>query len=354
MSLYKRGSTWWVRVTTPNGEQIRRSARTSQRKEAQEYHDRLRVELWRVHQLGDTPRRTWQEAVERWLTETQHKASHMDDVRHLRWAHTHLYGRYLDEITRDVIDQVTAARLRDGVTNATVNRLLQVLRAILNRAARDWEWLVKAPAVRLLREPKRRVRWLTHDEAARLLSELPPHLAEMARFSLATGLREANVTGLSWTQVDLERRVAWIHADQSKNQKPLPVPLNADAVLVLRRQVGQHPTWVFTFQGHPVRKANNHAWRKALVRAGITDFRWHDLRHTWASWHIQQGTPLHVLQELGGWSDIRMVQRYAHLSADHLAVYADRLSQLRVISTNPAQSGDDGNEKRLEERLLTV
>ena len=161
----------------------------------------------------------------------------------------------------------------------------------------------------------------------------------MARFSLATGLREANVTGLSWTQVDLERRVAWIHADQSKNQKPLPVPLNADAVLVLRRQVGQHPTWVFTFQGHPVGKANNHAWRKALVRAGITDFRWHDLRHTWASWHIQQGTPLHVLQELGGWSDIRMVQRYAHLSADHLAVYADRLSQLRVISTNPAQSG---------------
>ena len=90
------------------------------------------------------------------------------------------------------------------------------------------------------------------------------------------------------------------------------------------------------------------------MRAGITDFRWHDLRHTWASWHIQQGTPLHVLQELGGWSDIRMVQRYAHLSADHLAVYADRLSQLRVISTNPAQSGDDGNEKRLEERLLTV
>jgi integrase len=233
-----------------------------------------------------------------------------------------------------VIDQVTATRLRDGVTNATVNRLLQVLRAILNRAARDWEWLVKAPAVRLLREPKRRVRWLTHDEAASLLSELPPHLAEMARFSLATGLREANVTGLSWAQVDLERRVAWIHADQSKNQKPLPVPLNADAVLVLRRQVGQHPTWVFTFQGQPVRKANNHAWRKALVRAGITDFRWHDLRRTWASWHIQQGTPLHVLQELGGWSDIRMVQRYAHLSNSSHTHCSDRVPASIIACTS--------------------
>lgn len=76
-----------------------------------------------------------------------------------------------------------------------------------------------------------------------------------------------------------------------------------------------------------------------MVKAGIEDFRWRDLHHRWASWHVQQGTPLHVLQELGGWSDIRMVQRYAHLSADHL--YADRLSQPHVVSTNPAQSGMD-------------
>jgi len=107
--------------------------------------------------------------------------------------------------------------------------------------------------------------------------------------------------------------------------------------------VGKHRTWVFTFQGDRVGKANNHAWRKALVRAGISNFRWHDLRHTWASWRIQQGTPLYVLQELGGWSDIRMVQRYAHLSADHLTVYADRLSQLRLVSTNPAQRVEVGN-----------
>ncbi|MCP4042018.1 MAG: tyrosine-type recombinase/integrase, partial [Gammaproteobacteria bacterium] len=74
----------------------------------------------------------------------------------------------------------------------------------------------------------------------------------------------------------------------------IPVPLNADAVLVLRRQVGKNCTRVFTYKGRPVTRANNHAWRKALVRAGIKNFRWHDLRHTWASWHVQQGTPLHV------------------------------------------------------------
>lgn len=341
MSLFKRGTTWWIRFHAPNGEQIRRSARTSCRKDAQEYHDLLKAELWRVHQLGERIRRTWQEAVERWLTEKSHKATHQTDILYLRWVHPHLYGKYLDEITRDVIDRMTLARQQDGVANATVNRMLEVVRAILNRAVREWEWIEKAPVVRMLPEAKRRIRWLTRDEANRLLFELPEHLAEMARFSLATGLRESNVTGLEWSQVSLDRRVAWIHPDQSKTRKPIPVPLNADAVVVLRRQVGQHPERVFTFDGKPVGKANNHAWRKALVRAGIRDFRWHDLRHTWASWHIQQGTPVHVLQELGGWSDIRMVQQYAHLSADHLTVYADRLSQLRVVDTNTAQSRTD-------------
>ena len=75
------------------------------------------------------------------------------------------------------------------------------------------------------------------------------------------------------------------------------------------------------------------AWRAALARVGITDFRWHDLRHTWASWHVQAGTPIHVLQELGGWSDIRMVQKYAHLAPEHLAEYADLLSSPKVVQS---------------------
>lgn len=78
------------------------------------------------------------------------------------------------------------------------------------------------------------------------------------------------------------------------------------------------------------------AWTKALKRASIRDFRWHDLRHTWASWHVQRGTPLQVLKELGGWETLEMVQRYAHLSADHLAQWvqpmmAPAIPQLAAI-----------------------
>lgn len=347
MSLYRRGNIWWVRFTTPRGQRVCKSAKTANRQLAQEYHDRLKADYWRASKLGEKPRRKWEEAVERWLTEKQgEKVTLRDDIYHLRRAHAGLYGRYLDEIDRDVLDALTQSRVSDGVSNATVNRMLEVVRAILRRAEREWGWLERAPHVKTLREPKRRIRWLTREEADRLLSELPDHLAAMMLFTLATGLREANVVRLEWSQIDRNRRCAWIHADQAKARKAIAVPLNEDALQVLSQQMGKHPVRVFTYHGEPVTKANNHAWRKALARAGIRDFRWHDLRHTWASWHVQQGTPLQVLQELGGWSDYAMVLRYAHLSVEHLAEHADNLSQSHLAGTNLVQLAHKGGEKR--------
>jgi integrase len=276
----------------------------------------------------------WGDAVVKWLDETSNKKTHSDDISALRFAHPYLEGKFLDEITRAHMDELTEAKKATGVKNATVNRMLEVIRAILNRAVKEWEWVDKTPSIRMLPEAGRRVRWLTHIEAERLLLELSPHLNAMARFSLATGLREANVYGLEWSQVDLQRKVAWIHADQTKAKKAIGVPLNTDAIEVLREQVGKHLTRVFTYKGKPVGTCNTASWRKALKRAGIDDFRWHDLRHTWASWHVQAGTPLNVLQELGSWSDIRMVQRYAHLAPEHLAKHANRIVRDKGVSEN--------------------
>jgi len=113
------------------------------------------------------------------------------------------------------------ARKAEGVANSTVNRTLEVVRAVLRRAAYDWDWITKAPRVRMLPEPKRRIRWLTREEADRLIGAISEHLAAMARFSLETGLRRSNVTGLLWSQVDLTRRTAWVHADQAKRARQL-------------------------------------------------------------------------------------------------------------------------------------
>lgn len=345
MSLRKRGSVWWIDFAAPNGERVRRSAETDNKAQAQELHDKLKSEVWRLQKLGDRPRRIWQDAVVRWLREQVHKATHEEDKEKLRWLDRYLAGRELESINRALLDEITQAKLADGCSNATVNRTLALVRAILRKCARDWEWVDRAPAVRLLKEPSRRIRFLTRAQAQTLLRELPPHLRDMATFTLATGLRAANVTGLTWEQVDLSRRLAWIHPDQAKARKAIAVPLNDTAMHVLRAQRGKHSTRVFTYEGQPIAKVSTAAWYKALRRAGLEDFRWHDLRHTWASWHVQGGTPLFALQELAGWETERMVRRYAHLAAEHLAAYVNNTES---HGTNTAQAPDFHGTARLQ------
>lgn len=272
--------------------------------------------------------KTWDDAAERWLLEQSHKASIHSDRSIIKWLTNHLAGIPLVEINRVVVDAIHHKKIATGVSNGTVNRTLALLRAVLLRANHDWEWIDTSPKVRLLPEPIRRIRFLTRSQAVRLLRELPEHLADMAAFSLATGLRKSNVTNLEWGQINMASSLAWIHPDQAKARKSIAVPLNGDAMRVLTKRKGMHQTFVFTYKGRHIEKVSTAAWYKALKRAGIADFRWHDLRHTWASWHVQNGTPLYVVQELGGWESYEMVRKYAHFSAEHLAVFANNIGNL--------------------------
>ena len=175
-------------------------------------------------------------------------------------------------------------------------------------------------------EAKRRVRWLNREEATRLLQALPTHQRQPARFALATGLRQANVLRLEWSDVDLGRRTAWVHADEAKGREAIGVPLNDEAMAVLRDEQGKHQVRVFTFRGRPLGQANTRSWRNALKRAGIENFRWHDLRHVWATWHVMAGTTIAELQELGAWESDLMVKRYAHFAPEQLRAAANRLA----------------------------
>ena len=329
MSLYKRKDSqfWWVKLTPRSGPSIQRSTGTADKVAAQEFHDRLKASLWEQERLGIKPKRSWREAVVRWLEETSEKATHREDKKKLSWLHAFLGGLTLDQITLDVIDRIRSARLKVG-SKGTCNRYLALVRAVLRRARDEWEWIDKVPKVRLFKESNNRERSLTPDQAIRLIAELPEHQRETVLFALATGLRQSNVLGLEWSQVNLDQSHAWIHGWQSKNRRPIAVPLNATALAILRRQQGKHPTRVFTFQGKPLNTANTRAWQAARRRAGIEDFRWHDLRHTWATWQRQAGTPTHELQRLGGWRTSAMVERYAHLAPDHLIVAATRLDSV--------------------------
>lgn len=329
MSLYKRkdSTLWWIKITSANGRCLQHSTGTCDKVKAQEYHDKLKASLWDQERLGIKPARTWREAVLRWIGETSEKTTHKEDLAKLRWLDAHLGRLGLDEINRDVIDVIRLAKLKEA-SRATTNRYLALLRAILIKSRDEWEWLEKVPKVRLFKETADRERSLTPEQAQELLRELPPHQREFVMFALATGLRQSNVLKLEWSKVDIERRHAWVSAANSKNRKPIAVPLNEMAMAVLLRQKGKHSTRVFTYAGKPIANANTRAWRRALVRAGITNFRWHDLRHTWATWQRQAGTPTYELQKLGGWKSATMVERYAHLAPDNLFLAAGRIDNL--------------------------
>ena len=240
----------------------------------------------------------------------------------------------MSSLTRPVIERLRRLRAQEKATAkhgsralkpATVNRYMATLSAVLNYA-QERGWITAVPRIRKLEEPHTRVRFLTSTEARRLIAHLPPHLAPLVEFSLATGLRQRNVTHLRWDQIDLAQELAWIHADQAKGRSDIAVPLSATAIAVLNHQRGLHADWVFPYRGRPIDQPANTAWFAALRAAGIANFRWHDLRHTWASWHVQNGTPLPVLMQLGGWRDLKMVLRYAHLAPSHIAPYAGNAS----------------------------
>ncbi|OGT33639.1 MAG: integrase [Gammaproteobacteria bacterium RIFCSPHIGHO2_02_FULL_39_13] len=324
MALYKRNKTYWVDINQ-NGVRIQRSTGTSNKVAAREFHDKLTADTWRQSKLNEEVKKTWMEAAIRWVNESSHKRSLSDDKMHLRWLSPFLQDKLLVVIDRNLIDEVAAKKAETGVSVATVNRMLALIRSILNKAANEWEWLDRAPKIKLRQEQNHRIRWLTRDEANRLIQELPEHLSDMALFTLATGLRQNNVKSLKWEDVDLASQHAVVHPDQAKANKAISVPLNDTAMAVLKKRVGMNATFVFTYHGMPVDQVNTKAWRKALKRAGITSFRWHDLRHTWASWHVQNGTSLQELQSLGGWSNLTMVLRYAHLSSSHLQSAANRI-----------------------------
>lgn len=337
MGIYQRAGTaqLWYEFRF-KGERIRESSGTADREEAEQVEARRKHELWEQDKLGVKPSRLWDEAVVDYLAGMPESNNKVNTGRTLLWLDKYLGGLKLTDIDRAKLLEIQKAK---KAAPATVNRVVGVVITILRKAV-AWEWIDRAPTIEQVPNPPTRasrLRFATREQVQKLLAELPKHQVPMVVFALETGLRRANVTQLEWADVDLDRKLVWVWPDQAKETEAIAVPLSEVAVGTLRAQQGAHQTFVFVYRGHPVEQTATKAWREACSRAGIPKgFRWHDLRHTWASWHRQDGTPLHVLKELGGWKDDRMVARYAHLGAEHLTEFVSRHQGLDTVSTTAA------------------
>lgn len=321
MAIKLRGDTYWLDVCI-NGKRVRESLKTSDKKQAQALADIRRAELWQGRMLKAKPKKTFRDACARWKVERAHKRSIREDEDKIRFFVAKLGDRQLATLTRDDIENA----LPQDVKPATRNRYRAFVRAMLRAAEREWEWIDRAPTLRAEAEAQKRVAFLTREQAEVLIAALPEKYRMPVRFALLTGLRRANIFGLTWENVNLERSVVIVHADEAKAGQRIVVPLNRQARELLESipadADGQRKGAVWP----GMTRVWCNTWKAATKRAGVPWLRFHDLRHTWASWHAMAGTPLSVLQELGGWHSHEMVQRYAHLSQEHLAAAAERVT----------------------------
>lgn len=350
MAIKRRGKVWWYSFSV-KGKPYRGSCKTTDETAAQQYHDKLKHEAWSERVLKEKQRRTWEEASNKWLLEHKHKRSRRDDERYAAFWLKEFAGvgvKYLDEVTPDVVadirdEEVGRPKLRgkdDVVKPATVNRHISYLRSVMLTAARSWLWIPQSPKFALLDEGDWRMRFLTPPEFERLANALPEPYKACAKFAVTTGLRRSNVFGLRWDMLSMQGglTVATFPQQVMKNGLPFSIPLSPTAQAVVRGQMGKHPTLVFPrADGELLQDIPPGLWKKALADAGLTDLRWHDLRHTWASWLRQAGVSIDRLKELGGWKSQEMVERYAHLNVSHLAAHAFVIEQMIAGVTHTSQ-----------------
>lgn len=310
LHLYRRpgSETWWADCVKA-GQRTRRSTGTTDEISARAFARQLAADAGQVARAGFT----LDDAYLLWLSEKSRSDTDRSALRTLR---TKISNRPASEIDGKIVAEALA-----GMTPGAYNRVVNVLRAALRLSAERGR-IPKAPALPRKKEPADRVRFLSPEEWQSLKKHLPAHLLPAVEFSLATGLRQANVLGLRWDQVDMARRMVHLPASNMKAGKPHSIPLGEAAMAVLRGQRGVHDTFVFPYRKKRIRSPKT-GFLQALKDAGIEDFRWHDLRHTWASWMAMAGAPLHAIQQAGAWASPDMVSRYSHLTPSAIGEYQD-------------------------------
>lgn len=354
MPIYRKdkkpNAIWWIDVTAPDGRRIRRSTKTRNKAEAQEYHDRLKAELWRLYMLGEKPPMTFEEAAIQLLKMSASDKDYSTKQNHIAYWRECFSGRTLCSLTSEEIinnipthhrDKNNEYILNKPLTKSTQNRYLSTLKRLFSLALKAGR-IERIPQFEMLKEPAVRVRWITQEKAKELVQAIHKQwLKDATSLALSTGCRAGEILSLEWEQVNLEKRIAWVVAKKAKSKRARAIPLNDEAIQVLKSRQGINSRFVFAKdeKSKPPKMIDHNTFNEKVKEVGIEDFHFHDLRHTWASWHVQNGTPLFILKELGGWETLEMVKKYAHLNADHLSAYSSTVTFLTPFVTSETFQG---------------
>lgn len=334
MPVRKRDDSpnWQIHI----GRKTRVSSGTTDYEAARELEKVLQERQWRREKLGDRGAIPFDDAAQRWLN-----GSARDKKRDrwiLDWLSPHIGPETVVDVAEpESLEEIRKLGLAAGWSHSTIDRTMATVSAVLRDCQRRRE-LEFAPMVPMYRPAKGEPRFLNPEEFDRLRWHSPMHLALAEVVAVHTLLRMRAMLQLTKSRVRLDYKRAWIPGAHQKAARTFGLPLNSEAVRALRALWMLSPRdspHLFTWQGQPIDDCNTEAFKKAVKRARLEPLRWHDLRHTGASWAVQSGVSLPELMVLGDWKDYRSVLTYAHFAPTSGAAAADRVAQWAHAESRP-------------------
>jgi integrase len=299
----------------------------------------------RYFKTAEAKKHTIADFIDRYLREIEKKnpKRFVDVKKLLNWWKQEIGSYLLSDLTRALIieqrDKLLNSTGRKGSkanrSPATVNRYMVALGHALTIAANEWEWIHENPMRKIskLLEPRGRVRFLDDEERTQLLeackTSTSPYLHTLVVLALSTGARHGELINLRWRDVDWQRRVITLHDTKNKDRRLLPLAHYALQLMEAHSKVRNIASdLVFPSPSNSQRPWDSRsAWEVALKRANIDNFRFHDLRHSCASYLAMNGASLAEIAEVLGHKTLQMVKRYAHLSEAHTAKVVQSMNE---------------------------
>lgn len=321
MGLYKRGQVWWMRFSY-KGKQMMKSTETKDKKLAEKIHAKVITQIaegkWLDRLEGED--KTFKELADKYINEYAklNKRSWKKDEERLN---NHLIPFFGDmtvtEIAPKIISAYKGHRYKKDISPATINRELTIMKHMYTMAVKEWEWCRDNPVmrVRMEKEPPPRDRWLTYEEEKKLLDACPDWLKEIVTFALNTGMRQGEILSIKWKDVNLFSGIVILEMTKNGDKRAVPFNKTVWELLKTKARVKYLASdYVFTSDAGTKMDGGNLRtdFMKVLKKAKITEFCFHDLRHTFATRLVQRGIDLYKVQKLLGHRDNKTTQRYAH------------------------------------------
>jgi integrase len=345
MGLYKRPDSdiYWISFMY-KGKLYRRSTGTADEKMANKILAKVQTQIieekW--FDVDEARKHTFEELMDRFMEEHAPKTETTTQRRYSA-ARAHL-ERYFEnmtlaDITPKVISDYITKRRNESASASTINKEYCMLSKAFNLAVKQWEWCYINPCSKVPKEKENNkiTRWLTSHEEKRLLEAskgyLREQLVEIITLAMHTGMRLEEILNLKWGDIDLFRKVIIVLRTKNKDPKTLPINQTVYELLLRKSKVINMTGYVFTTSNGTKISARNlqREFYKALKKANIQNFRFHDLRHTFATRLVQSGEDIYKVAKLLGHRDISTTQRYAHHCPESLRTSVNVLDNFSII-----------------------